>query len=77
MIMMFGEAGSMMETASPEWIKEMIGFMADLDRELTESGELEMSGDRAGARAAYRRALKKTASGPEQHYLALRAARLG
>jgi predicted RNA polymerase sigma factor len=38
---------------------------------------LEMSGDRAGARAAYRRALKKTASGPEQHYLALRAARLG
>jgi hypothetical protein len=40
MIMMFGEAGSMMETASPEWIKEMIGFMTDLDKELTDSGEL-------------------------------------
>jgi hypothetical protein len=40
MIMMFGDAGSMTETASPEWIKEMIGFMDDLGRELTESGEL-------------------------------------
>ena len=37
---------------------------------------LEMAGDPAGARAAYRRALRRTASGPEQHYLALRAARL-
>jgi hypothetical protein len=40
MIMMFGTAGEMMETKSPEWIKEMIGFMTDLDRELTETGEL-------------------------------------
>ena len=37
---------------------------------------LEMSGDRAGAVAAYRRAAKRAASIPEQHYLALQAARL-
>ena len=40
MIMMFGTAGEMMETASPEWIKEMIGFMTNLDQELRESGEM-------------------------------------
>jgi hypothetical protein len=40
MIMMFGTAGEMMETRSPEWIKEMIGFMHDFDRELVESGEM-------------------------------------
>ena len=40
MIMMFGSAGEMMETQSSEWIKEMIGFMTDLDRELTEAGEM-------------------------------------
>ncbi len=40
MIMMFGTAGEMMETKSPDWIKEMIGFMRDLDRELIESGEM-------------------------------------
>jgi RNA polymerase sigma factor (sigma-70 family) len=37
---------------------------------------LEMSGDRPGAVAAYRRAAKRAASIPEQHYLALQAARL-
>jgi len=37
---------------------------------------LEMSGDRAGAVAAYRRAAKRAASIPEQHYLSLQAARL-
>ncbi len=40
MIMMFGTAGEMMETRSSEWITEMIGFMRDLDRELTEAGEM-------------------------------------
>lgn len=40
MIMMFGEAGTMMETASPDWIREMIGFMVRLDKDLTDSGEL-------------------------------------
>ena len=37
---------------------------------------LEMSGDRAGAVTAYRRAAKRAASIPEQHYLSLQAARL-
>ena len=37
---------------------------------------LEMSGDRAGAVTAYRRAAKRAASIPEQHDLALQAARL-
>jgi hypothetical protein len=43
MIMMFGTAGEMMETQSTDWIKEMIGFMRDLDRELVESGEMVVS----------------------------------
>ena len=43
MIMMFGTAGEMMETKSPEWIKEMIGFMRDLDGELRDSGEMVFS----------------------------------
>jgi RNA polymerase sigma factor (sigma-70 family) len=37
---------------------------------------LELAGDRPAAVAAYRRAAKRAASIPEQHYLALRAARL-
>jgi RNA polymerase sigma factor (sigma-70 family) len=37
---------------------------------------LEMSGDHPAAIAAYRRAAKRAASIPEQHYLALQAARL-
>ena len=40
MIMMFGDAGTMMQTRSPEWIKEMIAFMQQLDRDLRASGEL-------------------------------------
>ncbi|MGK4584690.1 RNA polymerase sigma factor [Kitasatospora sp. HPMI-4] len=37
---------------------------------------LEMTGDRAGARACYREAARRTASLPERHYLESRAARL-
>ncbi len=37
---------------------------------------LEMVGDTAAARESYRRAAERTASLPERHYLALRAARL-
>jgi len=37
---------------------------------------LEMAGDLEGARTSYRLAARKTASVPEQRYLALRAARL-
>ena len=40
MIMMFGGAAEMTKTHSPEWITEMIGFMRDLDKELTEAGEM-------------------------------------
>jgi hypothetical protein len=40
MIMMFGSAGEMSETQSPEWITEMIAFMRDLDQELVRSGEM-------------------------------------
>lgn len=40
MIMMFGEASTMMETKSPEWIEEMIEFMTQIDKDLTASGEL-------------------------------------
>lgn len=40
MLMMFGSAGEMMQTRSPEWIREMIAFMVNIDQELTESGEM-------------------------------------
>ncbi len=40
MIMMFGSAGEMMETQSPDWIREMIAFMQNLDVDLQASGEL-------------------------------------
>lgn len=40
MIMMFGSAEGMMETANPEWVREMIGFMIQIDKDLTASGEL-------------------------------------
>ena len=34
MIMMFGSAEEMTETQSPDWIREMIGFMEGLNAEL-------------------------------------------
>jgi hypothetical protein len=40
MIMMFGDAATMLETRSPEWVKEMIAFMQQLDRDLRTAGEL-------------------------------------
>jgi hypothetical protein len=40
MIMMFGSAAGMMETQPPDWIREMIGFMQNLDVELRNSGEM-------------------------------------
>ena len=52
MIMMFGSAAEMMETQSPEWITEMIGFMRDLDKELHEAGELVFDEGLAGRRHA-------------------------
>jgi hypothetical protein len=52
MIMMFGSAGEMMEVKSPEWIREMIQFMQQLDRDLTSSGELVFNAGLADATAA-------------------------
>jgi hypothetical protein len=40
MIMMFGDAASLIETKSPEWIGKMIEFMTQIDQDLTTSGEL-------------------------------------
>jgi hypothetical protein len=40
MIMMSGSGGEMAATQTREWIAEMIAFMQQLDRDLTESGEL-------------------------------------
>ncbi len=40
MLMMFGSSEGMGESASPEWIREMIGFMIQLDKDLVESGEM-------------------------------------
>lgn len=38
MIMMFGDQNTMFEVRSPEWIRNMIGFMNDLDKELRDTG---------------------------------------
>jgi hypothetical protein len=40
MIMMLGDAGTMREVKSPEWIREMIEFMGKINQELIQSGEL-------------------------------------
>ena len=40
MIAMFGSASTMTEVQSPEWIREMISFMMDLDKTLTDNGEM-------------------------------------
>jgi hypothetical protein len=39
MIMLFGDQATMVETRSPEWIRSMIRFMQDIERELDEAGE--------------------------------------
>jgi hypothetical protein len=40
MLMMFGDASSMAEERSPEWIAEMIAFMDTFNAELDRTGEL-------------------------------------
>ncbi|MBU1587792.1 MAG: transcription initiation protein [Actinobacteria bacterium] len=52
MLMMFGNAGEMMEVQSPEWIRDMIGFMTRLDVELTENGEMVFNAGLADSTAA-------------------------
>jgi hypothetical protein len=38
-IMMFGDQNTMMETRSPEWIREMLAFMHAMDQEIRDAGE--------------------------------------
>ena len=52
MIMMFGSAAGMMDVKSPDWIKEMIRFMQQLDVDLTSSGEMVFNAGLADGRAA-------------------------
>jgi hypothetical protein len=40
MILTFGDQATMHEERSPEWVKEMMEFMGELNRGLIESGEL-------------------------------------
>jgi hypothetical protein len=40
MVMMFGEAATMMETQTKDWILEMIDFMRKVNEDLTAAGEL-------------------------------------
>jgi len=43
MLMMFGDGGAMLEQRDTQWVRDMISFMGDFDRELVESGELVAS----------------------------------
>lgn len=40
MLMMFGDADTMMQERTPEWVREMIAFMGGFNAELAEAGEL-------------------------------------
>lgn len=61
MIMMFGSAEGMMATADPDWIKEMIGFMIQIDKDLRASGELVFNAGLADGSTA--KLVKQTDSG--------------
>jgi hypothetical protein len=61
MIMMFGSAEGMMQTADPAWIQEMIGFMIQIDKDLTESGELIFNAGLADGSTA--KTVRRTDSG--------------
>ena len=40
MMMMFGDAATMLEERSPEWVSEMMAFMGGFNAELEKNGEL-------------------------------------
>jgi hypothetical protein len=61
MIMMFGSAEGMMETADPAWIQEMIGFMIQIDKDLADSGEMVFNAGLADGSTA--KIVKKTDNG--------------
>ncbi len=52
MIMMFGDQQSMMEMRTPEWIREMIKFMHQLNDDLIKSGEYVLAEGLADASQA-------------------------
>jgi len=40
MLMMFGDADTMMQEQTPDWVREMIAFMQTFNTELEKTGEL-------------------------------------
>jgi hypothetical protein len=62
MIMMFGDAATMLEERPKEWVTEMIGFMTQLDVDLREAGELIDAQGLADASQA--RVVRRTDDGP-------------
>jgi hypothetical protein len=40
MMMMFGDAGTMLAERDPQWVRDMIRFMTDIDQEWRATGEL-------------------------------------
>ena len=40
MLMMFGDAATMLEDRSPEWVDEMMAFMGTFNAQIEKSGEL-------------------------------------
>ena len=40
MLMMFGDGSTMMQSRSPEWVRDMIAFMGDFNAELAKNGEM-------------------------------------
>ena len=40
MILMLGDQATMMEVKTPEWIREMIAFMGEVNEDLVKAGEL-------------------------------------
>ena len=62
MIMMFGDAASMGEVQSPEWIREMIGEMIAIDEELVAAGEMVFNAGLADSSTA--RTMRYADGGP-------------
>jgi hypothetical protein len=62
MIMMFGDAASMGEAQSPEWIREMITEMIAIDEDLTTAGEMVFNAGLADSSTA--RTMRYAGGGP-------------
>jgi hypothetical protein len=62
MIMMFGDAASMGEAQSPEWIREMITEMIAIDEDLSTAGEMVFNAGLADSSTA--RTMRYAGGGP-------------